>query len=551
MRTARVPLACDVATAGCHMLPTRTFNRSGLLNVLQKSGLGVRRGIHQADNLRFHVAEDNVTFLRSPREFYDTLLQLTKSAQQQISWSSLYLGCSELEQDLVQALMIAAAKPTVRCNLLFDASRGLRGERSTATMLSQVAEFHPQSVNVNFLLMPQLHGTLRKVLPPRWVEGAAVSHMKVYAVDDCVIISGANLSQDYFSNREDRYVVFRNSPGLARWCHDLLDELQPLALPLDTNTSRWHPRPWCTSKSASDNWKADIAALMHRMSVSDVCADAASASDAAATVQVFPRFQLHDVGVQDDENSFLSLLSSLGTAPNSGQSSASSDVEAHIATGYFNLPAHYQSAVVNASTQHPLHVLTAAPQANGFYGARGIAGALPMAYSEIERSFLSQCDRHPDAHVQMYEYSVPQRTFHAKGVWLLPHKDSQTGASAAESGSQRIDAAFNAAVGGRSSASTTTTPTKNRIVDDSNSERTSDTTTSVTLIGSPNFGRRSVYRDMECQLYLRGQGAAWEAKLRADRDRLFNDAEPVQQQVGERCRKHTCVLYTGGNNARI
>ena len=43
--------------------------------------------------------------------------------------------------------------------------------------------------------------TTRKVLPQRWNEIVGLQHCKVYIFDDSVIISGANLSSDYFTDR--------------------------------------------------------------------------------------------------------------------------------------------------------------------------------------------------------------------------------------------------------------------------------------------------------------------------------------------------------------
>ena len=37
-------------------------------------------------------------------------------------------------------------------------------------------------------------------------ETVGLQHMKLYLYDDTVLISGANLSEDYFVNRQDRFV---------------------------------------------------------------------------------------------------------------------------------------------------------------------------------------------------------------------------------------------------------------------------------------------------------------------------------------------------------
>jgi hypothetical protein len=52
-----------------------------------------------------------------------------------------------------------------------------------------------------------------------------VQHTKVYVCDDTVILSGANLSHDYFTNRQDRYVVVRRAGPLAAALHGFVGGL--------------------------------------------------------------------------------------------------------------------------------------------------------------------------------------------------------------------------------------------------------------------------------------------------------------------------------------
>lgn len=63
---------------------------------------------------------------------------------------------------------------------------------------------------------------LSRVLPPRVSEVVGVAHIKAYAFDDSVLLSGANLSNTYFSMRQDRYYVFRDAPLLAQHIRSLV-----------------------------------------------------------------------------------------------------------------------------------------------------------------------------------------------------------------------------------------------------------------------------------------------------------------------------------------
>jgi hypothetical protein len=77
-------------------------------------------------------------------------------------------------------------------------------------------------LQVGLTLVPQLRGAWGRLLPPRFVEGVSVFHVKAYAFDDSVLLSGANLSADYFTNRADRYVLFEGVPAFAAYVYALM-----------------------------------------------------------------------------------------------------------------------------------------------------------------------------------------------------------------------------------------------------------------------------------------------------------------------------------------
>jgi len=52
-----------------------------------------------------------------------------------------------------------------------------------------------------------------------------VHHMKIHVFDNNVLITGANLSEDYFTDRQDRCMVFLDCEPLANYCDDLLQVL--------------------------------------------------------------------------------------------------------------------------------------------------------------------------------------------------------------------------------------------------------------------------------------------------------------------------------------
>src|SRR6202012_2401768 len=97
--------------------------------------------------------------------------------------------------------------PELKLSILTD---GLRGTRETpnpscaSLLVPLVSEFGSDRVEIRMFHTPNLTGIRKAIVPKRINEGWGLQHMKLYGVDDELILSGANLSEDYFTNRQDR-----------------------------------------------------------------------------------------------------------------------------------------------------------------------------------------------------------------------------------------------------------------------------------------------------------------------------------------------------------
>ena len=78
-----------------------------------------------------------------------------------------------------------------------------------------------------------MRGFLKSILPGKFSEIVGVQHTKVCVFDNDVCISGANLSNDYFTDRQDRYILIKDSPGLADYFEDLVDNISSLSFDLN------------------------------------------------------------------------------------------------------------------------------------------------------------------------------------------------------------------------------------------------------------------------------------------------------------------------------
>ncbi|KAI8926502.1 hypothetical protein BC831DRAFT_399920 [Entophlyctis helioformis] len=156
-----------------------------------------------------------------------------RSAKHRICLASLYVGSSEtaLMDELAAAL---AANPDLQLSVLVDGFRGTRSNargESSSTMFATLARRFPGQVQLSLYRSPAAQSTLMSLVPQRFNEVFGLQHIKAYLFDDHVLVSGANLSGDYFTNRQDRYVLFRNSPGLAAYFADLIDRLADISAP--------------------------------------------------------------------------------------------------------------------------------------------------------------------------------------------------------------------------------------------------------------------------------------------------------------------------------
>uniref|UniRef100_A0A914ZA49 CDP-diacylglycerol--glycerol-3-phosphate 3-phosphatidyltransferase n=1 Tax=Panagrolaimus superbus TaxID=310955 RepID=A0A914ZA49_9BILA len=180
------------------------------------------------------VNSEDVHFIKTPKEYYATLLARIKTSKKRVIFSSLYLGTGDLELDLVNTLKEALeTNPALKISILLDYLRGTRPspEKSSATLLSSIAD----KAKVFFYHTPDLRGIKKNYLPAKFNEIVGLQHMKFYIFDDSVIISGANLSDQYFLNRQDRYVLIENNPKLVDFLENVFNTIAASSFQLKEN----------------------------------------------------------------------------------------------------------------------------------------------------------------------------------------------------------------------------------------------------------------------------------------------------------------------------
>jgi len=186
----------------------------------------------------FQINGDAVCVLDAPGQFLSRLKKQISGSCKRVIIAALYLGTDEEEQVLVDTLREAVVKnKDLRVTLLFDRTRSLRCSKdalykSTLHLLFPLVKSHPDRVVAYFYQTPLLTPLLQKWLPSRFQEVVGVQHLKVFIGDEDIILSGANLSDQYFTNRQDRYVQFRGCPGLTDWYARLVTAVCRFSYPM-------------------------------------------------------------------------------------------------------------------------------------------------------------------------------------------------------------------------------------------------------------------------------------------------------------------------------
>nr|XP_039273700.1 CDP-diacylglycerol--glycerol-3-phosphate 3-phosphatidyltransferase, mitochondrial-like [Styela clava] len=495
----------------------------------------------------FCVKGENIEILETPTDFYQRLKSEAKNAQKRVVLAALYLGNGGLEEDLVGSVIDAAKKTdnNVKVDILLDYVRGSRGENNSKTMLKPLIDQYNGSdkLTISLYHTPKLRGLLKKYLPARWNEVIGVAHLKVFIFDDTFIISGANLSNDYFVNRQDRYMVFHDCGQLADYFHQLVNTVGMFSFQLVSVTNQkliyngdHHPFEGdenAFKKAAQESVMALIKRHLAQNALTNVklfqegiisktklgfnnffqysTSLLTSISNAALSLLgfgksiieknydssqisthemtqnfisqttsdkqntnckfdtwVYPTIQMGLFGIRQDEVVTETLMK---TFPKGSTVS--------FTTGYFNVTDKYCYEVVNNAANY--NILLSSPEANGFFGSKGFSGYIPAVYIHLCKKFskkVAAYNRKED--ISLWEYIRDGWTFHGKGMFCyLPGEKLP----------------------------------------------------SMSLIGSPNFGLRSVSRDLEAQVVVVTKNPKLQQRLHDEQNYLMKHTRKITSET--------------------
>ncbi|KAJ2612817.1 CDP-diacylglycerol--glycerol-3-phosphate 3-phosphatidyltransferase [Coemansia sp. RSA 1365] len=500
--TALSATATKAAVKAAHQRPSRVHAQTSLSEGQQGSG---SVSAHQVfapltkDRPVFRIRQP-ISVIHEPQSFYHELLRGISHARRRVYLSSLYLGGEENE--LVSVLGGALSRhPDLQVHILLDCLRGTRTDSrgmSSAKLLAPLVATHgTDRVRVSMYHTPALNGLSKQAWPQRYNEAFGLQHIKGYIFDDDIIVSGANLSRDYFTNRQDRYMRISDQKFVDYFV-GLIDAISQFSFRV-TAGNRTHtlgtanyrlemppsvPDPSHEPREFVREANEIMAQFLQRAEIENTIDEyEISERDTLA----IPTVQMRQLGITQDEHhmaEFIELADVFARQHHGGCHNL-------MASAYFNFSEQYKKSVLSSPSRWEL--LVASPQANGFYDAKGISQFIPDMYSIIEHGFLRDVLKHRrNNDVAVAEYERNGWTFHGKGVWCYLN--------------QRLP--------------------------------------QMTMIGSPNYGYRSIYRDLEAQITLIPGSEHLRKDIHQEAQNLLAQSKTVNEsELRQRIRDTPLWLY--------
>ena len=460
---------------------------------------------------RFVLNKGDIQILTHPVEFYESLKEKITNSKSRVFLSSLYFGKSQHE--LVECIDNAMSKnEDLQVFILIDSLRGTREapkHASSASILVPLVEkFGKHRIDIRMYHTPQLNGLTKSWTPKRINEGWGLQHMKLYGFDDEILLSGANLSEDYFTNRQDRYYIFKNKE-LTDYYYDIHNAVSSLSYQLlpSTKNEQGFRLSWPTSNNSCEphmnmqRFISDSSFLLepllkqHKLKSFDEFKD----TNKFDTI-VYPISQLTPLLQPNNDQStekpaILRLLSYLD----------SPKIKWWFTAGYFNMLPQIQDRLINGKASGV--VMTASSQANSFYKSPGLSYYIPQAYLLCAKRFLEEIHRRGKQDlITLKEWkngivnTVDGWSYHAKGLWItVPEEDEP----------------------------------------------------SVTVIGSSNYTKRAYLLDLESNAIIITKDPELKHQMKGEVDNLLSHVETLDLSAFEPKLQASSKVETGENGERL
>eukprot|EP00815_Leptocylindrus_aporus_P011155 CAMPEP_0116068742 /NCGR_PEP_ID=MMETSP0322-20121206/11851_1 /TAXON_ID=163516 /ORGANISM="Leptocylindrus danicus var. apora, Strain B651" /LENGTH=570 /DNA_ID=CAMNT_0003555929 /DNA_START=97 /DNA_END=1810 /DNA_ORIENTATION=- len=359
----------------------------------------------------------------SPSMFHKELCDRIRQAKERVIIATLYIGSGTAsnatkEREFLDVLE-DASKRGISLNILMDAARGLRpiridgsDEKATSSCAESVYKRITRNTiqnsrrDTSIYLFNAIYPILSLVLPSPLDEVAGVFHMKVYIIDDCLILSGANLSEEYFTDRQDRFMTFVNGAG---GLVDFYADLVKLFCKRSNQFSLYGQEKLIEPEVSLNEFVKSINNLFLKQTENHV-------KDVVA--YVVPTIQLPNHMITNCRLRFQNCSEAQNNALSAAMIEKGGATSIRMATAYCNPTESYKSILRWVGAAGNLYILTAGGLSHGFAPKKGRDNGkgrawIPDAFSNICYELNSSIKSGG-----MLYWERKDWTFHSKGLWF-------------------------------------------------------------------------------------------------------------------------------------
>ncbi|KAI3649080.1 hypothetical protein MP228_006934 [Amoeboaphelidium protococcarum] len=365
----------------------------------------------------FKIDADRIDVLNTPQEFHQELLKRISNAKYQIQLVSLYCGCEldkyKTESDLITALSDAIkANPQLQVDLTFDHFRSNRlitasdGQSTSGreVLETRVKSLNASNVNLHMYKSGAASSLLTRLFGDRNNEIFSILHVKIYKFDNVVILSGANLSASYFTNRQDRYYVLN------------LGDCDNDGTPFDKEDDSLQLNRWYDEFIRQLNDSGDYQNLLGDDCSVDSAIDKSLIMNSNKAM-VIPMFNVPHLKIWQSQQSMISILNYLAKLKQSPQGKAlMGDID--ITSGYFIPTADVSDALYQLSKDSTVNITIPSVRTNGFYQGKGVSYYVPTMYQHVASQFIDSTSSGNNLRLLEYDRNDDGWSYHAKGLFV-------------------------------------------------------------------------------------------------------------------------------------
>lgn len=389
----------------------------------------------------------------------------------------------------------------LKIKLILDYNRMTRGSGGSSEAVKSLNRF-PDSVAISLCKVPttnlsgsllgrgvwSLIGVLSRFKKASFLrEVLGVYHIKAFLADDNMIITSANLSSEYLTNKQDRYIMITDAKQLCDYFQKVLDVISEYSHRISPDGEIHPPKRPRFAELGRDLVELGADADIEDQIASSIELRLRSGSRHPEDCTIASYFQCPPLDIKSEESVMTTISKLCGKK----------ETDVFLLTPYLNLPRYFVSLLKDR--ERPVRIVSGVPVTRHSVGEsktpsleRVRTVLLPKLYSYMSYSLLERLgaprtgkEAEEQEPVSYYEYKRPNWSFHFKGVYFLRSCRTRAGPQ-----------------------------TQRSVI--------------ATTFGSSNYNYRSTNRDFECSFVLiPNQSQALEKSLRSELENICKNSVKV------------------------